>query len=450
MSIYKACDIRGLDGAELTVEHATRLGVALARLQGASHVIVAGDGRPSTPELKHALIDSLATAGMQVVDLGIVPTPVFYFARQRLGILTGVMVTASHNPAGYNGFKITLGELPITPRDMQRIEQIMEGDEPAPGGADGGVEALDILPDYLAFAHRQMPDLAGLQVVVDCSNGVASLAARELWEASGAQVRLLHETIDGTFPNHPPNPAVQKNLAILSRAVQDAGADLGVAYDGDGDRIAFVDGAGQPLPSDKAIVIFARHVLQGEAGPIVYDQKCSRIVPDAIIAGGGEPIRERSGHTFIKTAFLSHKALYAGELSGHHFLRAFGGDDALLGSLLMAQIVCKAGGSLAALADGIETYASTPDIRLPMDEEVVSRVLRDLEQRLIDRAELSFVDGIRAEFSDGWGMARPSVTEPAVTLRFEGWDQAALQRIIGAFTEAAPDLAGPLAGYVKS
>lgn len=450
MSIYKACDIRGLDGTELTIEHATRLGVAIVRLQGRGQVIVAGDGRPSTPELKRALIDSLVAGGMQVVDLGIAPTPVFYFARERLGILTGIMVTASHNPAGYNGFKITLGELPITPRDMQRIEQIMEGNDPTPDGPGGSVDVIDIMPDYLAFADPLTPALDGLHVVIDCSNGVASLAARELWEASGARIQLLHETIDGTFPNHPPNPAVQGNLTILARAVQDAGADMGIAYDGDGDRIAFVDAAGQPLPSDKAIVIFARHALQEEAGPIVYDQKCSQIVPDAICAGGGKPIRERSGHTFIKTAFLSRKALYAGELSGHHFFRTFGGDDALLGSLLMTQIVREEGGNLAALADGITTYANTPDIRLPMDEVTVSRVLRDLEQMLVDRAELSFVDGIRAEFRDGWGMARPSVTEPAVTLRFEGWDEAALQRIIGAFTEAAPDLTGPLAGFVEA
>ncbi len=434
MSIYKACDIRGRFGAELTVAHAERLGMAIAEMKGPADVLVGGDGRISTPTLQSALIHSLVEAGCRVVDLGRISTPLFYFARQRLGIETGVMVTASHNPAHDNGFKITLGPLPITEAEMAELSGRMErGGVRAP--SSGGQHArIDLESDYLAFASQFAPDLAGMRVVVDCANGMAGPYARRVWEQTGAQVTCLLEDVQGTFPVHPPNPAEGKNLAMLQQAVVAGGADLGVAYDGDGDRVAFVDETGRPLVQDKAIVLLARDALRDGPGVIVYDQKCSRIVPDSIRALGGRPLMELSGHTYIKRAFLLEQAAYGGELSGHHFLRAVGGDDALVASLFMARIVRESGLSLSRLSDDIPAYPITPDIRIPMPAEEIEQALAQIQAALREEAALSQTDGLRIEFADGWGLVRRSVTEPVLTMRFEGQDEQALRRVIQRIT----------------
>jgi len=444
MSIYKMCDIRGTYGVELFDNHGERLGRAIAHLQGQVEVIVGGDGRLSTPALKRRLIAGLVEGGCTVIDLGTLPTPAFYFARRHLGVETGVMVTASHNPAGDNGFKIVLGPLPITPEEMRQLRDRMEATVPSPTGPQGEVRSVDILPEYLDFGRQQVPNLDGLRVVVDCANGMASLVAHPLWDAAGVRASFLFDTADGHFPNHPPNPAVAANLSALQRAVRDAEADLGIAYDGDADRVAFVDSLGRPLPNDKAIVIFARQALQAGPAPIVYDQKCSRIVPETIRALGGEPVIERSGHTFIKTTFLRLRAPYAGEISGHHFFRVLQGDDGVIASLYLAGIVHQSEQDLAAVADSIRSYPITPDIRLAMDSRSALRVLEDLKRGLAGEAALSTLDGLRADFEDGWGLARLSVTEPVLTLRFEGMDETALAHIMHRFERAAPDLAGRL------
>ncbi len=224
-----------------------------------------------------------------------------------------------------------------------------------------------------------------------------------------------------------------------------AKADLGVAYDGDGDRVAFVDAGGKPLSNDNVIVLFARMALKENPAPIVYDQKCSSIVREAIETAGGEPVMERSGHTFIKTSFIRLNAPYAGEISGHHFFRSIGGDDGVMASLFLSDFLVHSGSSLAELVNEIPVYPITPDIRIPMDEPAIDRVLQDLQSQLDREARLSTLDGVRLEFEDGWGMARQSVTEPVITLRFEGKTTQALRRIMQHFEIAAPDLAGRLA-----
>ncbi len=321
MSIFKACDIRGHYGAELRDEHAWRLGLALAQRAPSAEVLVGGDGRLSTPALKRRLIDGLVAAGCRVADAGILTTPAFYFARRRLGILAGVMVTASHNPAADNGFKVALAELPVTPDDIADLAARMASDTLSPAPVPGSARAVDLLPEYLDFIRGSAPDLSGLRVAVDCANGTSALVAPQAWAATGARATFLFDTVDGSFPNHPPDPAAHKNIAALCRQVTQTGADLGVAYDGDGDRAVFVDGRGRALASDKAIALFIRRALQDGPAPIVYDQKCSLIVPETIRELGGQPVMERSGHTFIKTTFLKTGAPYAGEISGHHFFR---------------------------------------------------------------------------------------------------------------------------------
>lgn len=451
MSIYKACDIRGHYGTDLRDEHATRLGLALAQHCGPIDILVGGDGRLSTPALKERLMAALASAGCRVIDVGIVPTPALYFARRRLGVHAAVMVTASHNPPADNGFKLALGDMPITPEEIRTLAGLMEHDEGIPQfPADNGAPMsrnqtrVDILPDYVAFARSQAGPLDDLHVVVDCANGASALVARDIWQATGASASYLYDTLDGRFPNHAPDPSAVKNLRALCEAVAAAGADLGVAYDGDGDRVVFVDSLGRPLSGDRAIVLFTREALRAGPAPIVYDQKCSLTVIETIRELGGQPLIERSGHTFIKAAFLRSGAPYAGEISGHHFFRALGGDDGLIASLYMATLVRASGRSLAALADDIRSYPITPDIRLKMEDTTARRVLGDLQASLAGEARLITLDGLRAEFNDGWGIARLSVTEPAMTLRFEGKDAVSLSRIMCRFEQAAPDLAGRL------
>jgi phosphomannomutase/phosphoglucomutase len=444
MSIYKACDIRGHYGDELLDETATRLGWAIARYCGKIDILVGGDGRLSTPALKDHLTAALSQAGCRVIDLGILPTPALYFARRHIGVEAAAMVTASHNPAGDNGFKLTLGAPPITPDDIRAISAIMEGEFGPPQSAPADMRHLDILTDYIAFAKSQVGNLSGLKVVADCTNGVASLVAQQVWQATGAQASYLYDTIDGNFPNHAPDPSNTKNLKAICQAVIDQGADLGVAYDGDADRVVFVDSRGRPLSGDRAIVIFLRQALRAGPAPVVYDQKCSLIVPDAILEMGGEPVKERSGHTFIKTTFLRFNAPYAGEISGHHFFRLLQGDDGIIASLYMANLIRSAGRPLAEIADGIHTYPITPDIRLMMDESTARVVIANLTRSLAGEATLTTLDGLRADFADGWGMARQSVTQAAITLRFEGKDERSLVRIMRRFEQAAPELAGRL------
>jgi phosphomannomutase / phosphoglucomutase len=447
MSIYKACDIRGKYGSELTEEHSARLACALRTLYGSGPVLAAGDGRVSTPSLKAALVRSLSACGFDVVDLGIVPTPLFYFARQALGVAMGVMVTASHNPAGDNGFKLTTGPLPITTDEMSEIQRLMEA---GPAGEiaahPGTVRPMDLMAKYLHTLQAHISRLDGMKVAIDCAHGMAGLAARPVWQKTGADFSILFEDVDGRFPAHAPNPAESKNLAQLSQRVLEAQASLGVAYDGDADRVIFVDELGRPVSGDQAIVLFAREILAQGPQTIVYDQKCSRIVPDTVRALGGTPVMELSGHTFIKRAFLTHSAAYAGELSGHHFFKNAGGDDALAASLFFARMVKDSGTSLSEMLRTIPVYPITPDLRIPMQPGEIASLLDRLESGLTGEASLSRTDGLRIEFPDSWGLVRPSVTEPVVTMRFEGVNEAALSHILARVQAVAPGLRGKLPG----
>lgn len=444
MSIYKACDIRGRFGSDLRGWHAQRLAQAICAFKGPSQVLVGGDGRETTPELKDALVDSFCQSGCSVVDIGIVPTPAFYFARSWLGIETGVQVTASHNPAGDNGFKIALGALPITPEEMQELAVWMEGDDVFVSHQLGEIIQRDILPEYLASMDLFLPDLKGLRVVLDCANGTAGLVARKLWSKTGAQVTYLLEEVDGRFPVHPPNPAQDKNLAVLKSAVLAKNADLGVAYDGDADRAAFIDENGFALGNDKVIVLFAVEYLKHGPETIVYDQKCSRVVPDMVLALGGHPVIELSGHTFIKRAFIEHQAVYAGEFSGHHFFRQIGRDDGFFASLRIARLVKESQKSLSMLVQDLPSYPITPDIRLLMSAEDIQKLMLDLEINLASKASIKRTDGIRLEFKSGWALVRPSVTEPLVTLRFEALDVPSLHSIMTVVEAASILLKGKL------
>jgi phosphomannomutase / phosphoglucomutase len=444
MSIYKACDIRGQYGGDLTLWHAERLALALSTLYPPGPILVGGDGRLSTPALKGRLVKHLVRLGWRVLDLGRVTTPLFYHARTALKVELGVMITASHNPAADNGFKLTLGPLPVRDEDVAGLARVMEEGGALADHTGGSHQRLNLFPAYLNFLKALTPDLSGMKVVVDCSNGVGGLVARKAWRRTHAQLTYLLEKVDGHFPAHAPNQSDPKNLALLAETVLETQSDLGVAYDGDADRVSFVDERGRVLSGDAAIVLFARDMLAQGHQTLVYDQKCSRAVPESIRRLGGEAVMERSGHTYIKRAFLIHNAVYAGELSGHHFLREAGGDDGIAASLIFARMLRDSEQPLSSLVDTVPVYPITPDFRLPLPAAGVQVLIAELTAAFQNEAHLDTLDGLRVEFPDGWGLVRPSVTEPLMTLRFEGVDESALRRILARFEGASEALRGRL------
>ncbi len=430
MTIFKSCDIRGLYDQELTPAFARDLGLAIGTVLAGGRVVVGGDARPSTPALKGALIEGLMASGCYVLDAGLAPTSALYFAHTQLKTDGVVIVTASHNPPGYNGFKMILGEWPITEEELQALRERIERREFRQG--QGYWDRVDVLAEYQADLARFFRPGRDLRVVVDAGNGCFSRVAPALLRQKGYRVSERFCQIDGRFPNRDPNPAVAAHLTGLIEQVRAERADLGVAYDGDGDRAVFVDDRGRVLPGDRALVLFIRHRLplaQTLAErTVVYDLKCSSVVAEETARWHGVPRLERSGHTFIKTTLLQTGARLGGEISGHYFFGELGRDDALFATLLMLQILLQSNEPLSALMDTVPHYPITPDLRLPCSPEERAAILSALPIAFAGY-EVSYVDGVRVAFEDGWLLARPSVTEPLLTLRFEGHTEARLQEI---------------------
>jgi len=432
MSIFKACDIRGRYGPDLDSEVARSLGLAVGTELSGQTAVVGGDLRPSTEPLKTALVQGMVKAGCRVVDVGVLPTPAFYFAKDYLGAEGGVMVTGSHNPPGDNGFKISLGRWPITQEELASLERRMVSRDFVQGA--GGYERAEVVRHYTTSIKKQicqLPEVGGLKVVVDAGNGCYAEIAPQVFRDLGHEVVELYCEPDGRFPGRSPNPAVAANLKTLGETVVQSGADLGAAFDGDGDRVVFVDERGRVVESDRSIVLLVRYLLRHVPGEVVYDLKCSSVVPEAVRQAGGLPVMERSGHAFIKTTLLRRKAVLGGEISGHFFFGDLGRDDGLYAALLILHILAEDGRGLAALADTVLRYPITPDIRLPCPPEEAQAIIRELEGAFAGEpaCEVSTLDGIRIAWPDGWALARPSVTEPLITLRFEAHSEGRLAEI---------------------
>lgn len=432
MSIFHACDIRGIAGRELTDAAARKIGLAVGLKLAGRPVIVGGDIRISTPRLQYIIDEALAESGCRVIDIGTVATPVFYYALKTIGAAGGVMVTASHNPAAYNGFKLVLGPRPVSEADIADIARLTGQGARAYGA--GGVERRPVVEDYIAFTAAQAGQ-GRLKVVVDAGNGATAAIAPRLFRRLGYDVVELYCRADGDFPNRPPNPALAENLRELGRTVRASGAALGVAFDGDGDRVGFVDESGRPVDNDDIIVLLARAYLEKASGPIIYDAKCSMVVAEEIAKAGGRPVMARAGHTFSKAAFLRENALFAGEISGHFFFRELGYDDGMFAGLRIAETVA-AHGSLAALVDAIPNYILTADIRIPFAGDKEAVLAAAAAELAAWRPNL--IDGVRLEFADGWAMVRASVTEPLLTFRFEAKTAGRLREIAGLLLGVLP------------
>ncbi len=434
MKIFHACDIRGIAGSELTEEIAYKIGLAVGVKLAGKKVVVGGDVRLSTPILKDILIKALVGSGCEVIDIGTVATPVFYYAQKVMQAMGGVMVTASHNPAPYNGFKLVFGDQPVTEEDILEIKQMVEEGVSVVG--EGTIIALPIVDEYISSTVL-LAQKSKLRVVVDAGNGATSQIAPQLFRQLGYDVIELYCQPDGNFPNRSPNPALAENLQGLGEKVRESRANLGVAFDGDGDRVAFVDENGRAVDNDDIIVLIAQYYLEKQPGTIIYDAKCSMVAPEEIRKAGGRPVMARAGHTFSKAAFIQEKALFAGEISGHFFFRELGYDDGMFAGLKVCEFVA-AHGSLAKLVDEIPNYILTPDIRITYKGTDKEAVLDAVAEKLAVYKP-NRIDGVRIEFQDGWGMIRASVTEPLFTLRFESKSAKRLREIIDTLLYALPE-----------
>lgn len=441
MSIFKACDIRGIAQRDLTDEQTCRIAQALGVKLTGQTVVVGGDIRYSTPRLKEIMVRELTASGCHVKDIGTVATPVFYYAIDKLGADSGIMVTASHNPAEHNGFKMVFGEQPITEEDVQEIRRLSEEGRAVRGS--GTCEAIDVIEDYWTDISK-IATHGSIKVVVDAGGGATSAIAPELFRRCGYEVVELFCEADGSFANRPPNPAIPANLAKLGKAVRDSGAKLGIGFDGDGDRAGFVDENGRAIDNDKMLVLLAESYLAKEKGAVIYDAKCSMLVPEGIAQAGGRPVMARAGHTFCKAAFQREKAVFAGEISGHFFFRELGHDDGMFAGLKMCELVEKHG-SLAQMADRLPSYILTDEYRVRAEAYQMDEVLEKIAERLAEY-QPNRIDGVRIESADGWGMIRASVTEPIFTLRFEGKCQEEIVRLQALFLSAMEE---PLATSVR-
>lgn len=441
--IFRAYDIRGVVGETLTeaavYEIARAIGT-MAHERGQQGIVVARDGRDSSPELCEALIKGLTSTGRDVIDIGMVPTPVLYFATHHLETGSGVMVTGSHNAAEYNGLKIMLGGNTLSGDDIKDIQSRTISGEHAVG--QGDVRHADISADYVRRITEDIPVALGssLKIVVDCGNGVAGTLAPQLLNAIGHDVVELYCDIDGKFPNHHPDPSQPENLKDLIDKVKAEGADVGFAFDGDGDRLGLVDGEGNIIWPDRQLMLLAKDVLSRNQGAnIIFDVKCSRYLKSIIETNGGVPLMWKTGHSFIKNKMKEIDAPLAGELSGHIFFkeRWYGFDDALYTAARFIEIFTNAKETPTELFAELPEGVSTPELRMPLSEDQHAGFMEELVDKMTESgAEIIDIDGLRIEYSDGWGLARPSNTSPNIILRFEGENEAALERIKSEFRAA--------------
>jgi phosphomannomutase/phosphoglucomutase len=451
-SIFRAYDIRGIVGEGLTADVAFEIGRAIgseAYFRGEQTVVVGRDGRLSGPELTAALIRGLLATGRDVKDIGQVPTPVLYFAAQYLGSNSGVMVTGSHNPANYNGFKVVLGGDTLSNEAIDGLRQRIESGDMLTG--EGSVEEVDVLPDYIERVKSDVQIVRPMKVVVDCGNGVAGIAAPRLLKALGCDVVELFCEVDGRFPNHHPDPGKTENLAALIQMVQEKGAELGIAFDGDGDRLGVVSSHGEIIWPDRLLMLLARDVLSRNPGAqIIYDVKSSRHIASVVAEHGGEPLMWATGHSLIKAKMKETGALLAGEMSGHIFFkeRWFGFDDALYSAARLLEILANDARSSSDVFAELPDSMSTPEINVPMAEgEPAVFMEKLLNSAHFDNARIATIDGMRVEFERGWGLVRASNTTPCLVLRFEADDELALSTIQDEFRrvmlQADPSLSLP-------
>jgi phosphomannomutase/phosphoglucomutase len=439
--IFKAYDIRGIVGRTLTAPGVEAIGRAIgseALARGRAQIAVGRDGRASGPELCAALARGLRASGAHVIDVGMVATPMLYFAAHHLGTLSGVMVTGSHNPPDYNGLKIMLGGETLAGEAIQALRDRIERGDLAAGR--GGYRAADVREAYLRRIAGDVRLARPLRVAIDCGNGVAGAFAPELYRRLGCTVHELYCEVDSRFPNHHPDPSRPENLADLAAALGAGAGDIGLAFDGDGDRLGVVTRRGHIIYPDRQLMLFAADVLSRHPGAeIVFDVKSTRNLFGWIRRHGGRPVLWKTGHSFIKQKLRESGAPLGGEMSGHIFFneRWYGFDDALYAGARLLEILARAADPDAVL-DALPDAVATPELHLELAEGENHALMAKLAAaaRFDGAREIVTIDGLRVEYADGFGLARPSNTTPVVVFRFEADSAAALHRIQRDFRRA--------------
>ncbi len=431
--IFREYDIRGRVGTDLTEETVYTIGRAYGtyvRKKGKSVVTCGRDGRSHSEWIQQRLVQGMESTGCRVIDIGLCPTPLLYFSIHHLETEGGIQVTGSHNPPEFNGFKMCLGISTIFGKAIQELREII--DQGAFLQGDGEVEKYDIVQPYLRYLRENINVSRPIKVVVDAGNGVAGLVAPRAFSDQGCEVVSLYCEVDGAFPNHHPDPTIPDNLRDLRRTVLETGADLGVAYDGDGDRLGAVDEKGNILFGDQLLMIFARDILKDNPGAtIIGEVKCSQVMYDDIERHGGRPVMWKTGHSLIKQKMKEEKALLAGEMSGHLFFahRYLGFDDGVYASLRLAEILASADRPLSRFLEDVPKTYSTPEIRIECPDKLKFQIVEQARNWFSRHYETIDVDGVRVLFPNGWGLIRASNTQPVLVLRFESDSPEGLEEI---------------------
>jgi phosphomannomutase / phosphoglucomutase len=438
--IFKAYDVRGVVDQTLTEDAVRAIGAALGTLggeRGVREIAVGRDGRLSGPRLRDALIEGIRSSGVGVVDVGMVPTPLLYYATHALDTHSGVEITGSHNPPQYNGLKMVLAGEALYGDGVQELRRRIAQHRLARAATPGALRGADITAAYLARVVGDVKLARPMKIAIDCGNGVAGAVAPALFRALGCDVVELFCEVDGRFPNHHPDPAQPDNLRDLQRALRQTDAEIGLAFDGDGDRLGVVTKDGQIIWPDRQMMLFARGVLAEQPGAqIIFDVKCSRHLGREIQRCGGQPLMWRTGHSLIKAKLRETGAPLAGEMSGHVFFkhRWYGFDDGMYAGARLLELLSRCADPSAEL-NALPDSSSTPELQLKTAEGENFALVEQLQRdgRFDSARQTLTIDGVRAEYDDGFGLARASNTTPVVVLRFEADDEAALARIQGEF-----------------
>lgn len=439
-SIFKAYDIRGIVDETLTEDAIYQIGLAVgseAADRGEQKIYVARDGRLSGPRLIKAFTQGLLDSGRDVIDIGMVPTPVLYFAAYELGSGSGIMLTGSHNPPNYNGLKMVLGGTTLSGDDIQHLRQRIE-DKNFTGG-NGKLENLDIVKQYIERVTSDINLSRTMKVIVDCGNGVPGAVAPDLLRTLGCEVTEMYCDVDGNFPNHHPDPSKPENLKDLKAALADSDADIGLAFDGDGDRLGVITPQGEVIWADRQLMLYAKDILsRNPGGEIIFDIKCTTKLPQVIEQAGGKPTMWKTGHSFIKAKLKETGALLAGEMSGHIFFkeRWYGFDDALYTAARLLEILSADSRPATEIFAELPDSINTPELNLNMEEGEHHKLIEKLVANAdFKDAKLTTIDGVRADWDDGFGLVRASNTTPCLVFRFEGDSEQALERIKASFRD---------------
>jgi len=436
--IFRAYDIRGIVETALTPDAVRQIGRAFAseaRSRGQQTVVIARDGRLSSPMLSQSLADGLRAGGCDVIDIGLAPTPVLYFATHKLKTGTGIMITGSHNPPQYNGLKMMIAGDTIYGDGIKALyRRIVDGE--LDSGA-GGYEQQDVLPAYVDAIVADVKLAKPLRIAVDCGNGAAGVIAVELFSKLGCDITDLFCDVDGHFPNHHPDPSQPGNLNDIRRVIADNQLDLGLAFDGDADRVGIIDDKGNIIWADRQMMLYAADVLSRKPGAmIIFDIKSSSNLEHVIRKLGGKPLMWKTGHSFIKAKMKETGAELAGEMSGHIFFkeRWFGFDDGLYGAARMLEILSKRDQPASEVFAELPDSFNTPELNIQFDEGEHHRFMEAFRQQAdFGDADISTIDGMRVNFADGWGLIRPSNTTPCLVLRFEASTEQKLKEVQDAF-----------------